>query len=40
MHSKMFFSEDDDENVNIIVEDRLDFELSENLLLYFTVSLI
>ena len=36
----MFFSEEEDENKNIIAKNWLDFEVSENVLLHFTVNQI
>ena len=40
MQSKMFFSGEEEENKNIIGKDWLNFKLSENGLLCFTVNLI
>ena len=40
MQSKIFFSKEEDEYKNIIAKDWVDFEVSENVLLHFTVNLI
>ena len=40
MQSKLFFSEEQDENRNTASKDWLDFEVFENVFSYFTVNII